>query len=137
MLLPLPTPAEMTIWDRETIETIGIPGVILMESASRGAVSVLLDEYGPVADKEIFCFAGSGNNGGDAFAMARQLVDLGADITVFHTKPKKQYRGETRTNLLWAQKLDIPLKHLAQIDVATLPQPDIIIDGLLDRKSVV
>jgi len=131
MLLPLPTPAEMATWDRETIETIGIPGVTLMESASREAVSVLLEETGTVTNKEIFCFAGGGNNGGDAFAMARQLSDLGADITVFHTKPKKRYRGETRTNLLWAQKLDIPLRHLAQVDLNSLPQPDIIIDGLL------
>lgn len=131
MLLPLPTPSEMTTWDRETIETIGIPGVTLMESASREAVNVLLNEYGPVRDREIYCFAGSGNNGGDAFAMARQLMDLGADVTVFHTKPKKHYRGETRTNLLWAQKLDVPLKHLTSVDVAALPQPDIIIDGLI------
>lgn len=89
MLIPLPTPAEMSIWDRKTITTIGIPGVTLMESASREAVNVLLEEYGPVADKEIFCFSGSGNNGGDALAMARHLMDLGADVTVFHTKPKK------------------------------------------------
>ena len=131
MLLPLPTPAEMATWDRKTIETIGIPGVMLMENASKEAVKVLVEESGPVANKEIFCFAGSGNNGGDAFAMARQLIDLGADVTIFHTKPKKKYRGEARTNLVWAQRLDIPLKHLAHVDVNSLPQPDIIIDGLL------
>ncbi len=136
MLLPLPTPEEMATWDRETIQTIGIPGVTLMESASREAVNVLLEKFGPVRNREIFCFAGSGNNGGDAFAMARQLMDLDADVTVFHTKPKKQYRGETRTNLLWAQKLDVPLKHLAAVDIATLPQPDIIIDGLLGTGFV-
>lgn len=131
MLLPLPTPSEMVTWDRETIETIGIPGVTLMESASREAVAVLLEEYGSVKKREVFCFAGAGNNGGDGFAMARQLIDLGADVTVFHTKPQKSYRGETRTNLLWAQKLGVPLKHLAGIDLNSLPQPDIIIDGLL------
>lgn len=131
MLLPLPTPDEMATWDHETINTIGIPGVTLMESASREAVSVLLEEYGPVHNKEIFCFAGSGNNGGDTFAMARQLQDLGADVTVFHTKPKKQYRGESRTNLLWAQKLGVPLNHLGAMDISALSQPDILIDGLL------
>ncbi|MCJ2163745.1 MULTISPECIES: NAD(P)H-hydrate dehydratase [unclassified Pseudodesulfovibrio] len=131
MLLPLPTPAEMSVWDRETIHAVGIPGVTLMESASREAVTVLLEEYGPVGDAVIFCFAGSGNNGGDAFAMARHLVDLGANVTVYHTRPKKQYRGESRTNLLWAQKLDIPLKHLTGLDPEAFPQPDIIIDGLL------
>lgn len=131
MYQPLPTPSEMTAWDRETIETIGIPGVTLMETASREAVAVLLDEYGSVENAEIYCFAGSGNNGGDAFAMARQLLDLGADVTVFHTKPKKQYRGETRTNLQWAQKLGVPLRHLHGVNLDALPVPDIVIDGLL------
>ncbi|AMK11898.1 NAD(P)H-hydrate dehydratase [Pseudodesulfovibrio indicus] len=131
MLLPLPTPAEMALWDRETIETVGIPGVTLMECAAREAVNVLLEEFGPVTGAVIHCFAGSGNNGGDAFAMARHLADLGAEVTVFHTKPKKRYRGETRTNLLWAQKLGVPLFHLSGVDLAALPQPDVIVDGLL------
>lgn len=131
MLLPLPTPAEMAVWDRETITSIGIPGITLMESASREAVNVLLDEYGTVESAVVYCFAGSGNNGGDAFAMARQLADLGAEVTVFHTKPKKHYRGETRTNLQWAQKLGLKLVHLARVDTASLLQPDVIVDGLL------
>lgn len=131
MLLPLPTPDEMAIWDRKTIEEIGIPGLTLMESASREAVDVLIQEYGSVEDAEIYCFAGPGNNGGDAFAMARQLVDLGADVTVFHTRPKKKYRGECRTNLQWAQKLGLTLQHISSADTLALHQPDVIVDGLL------
>lgn len=130
MFLPLPTPDEMARWDHETINGFGIPGLTLMESASRAAVSVLLAEYGPVDGAEIICFAGSGNNGGDAFAMARQLIDLGADVTVFHTRPKHAYRGETRLNLLWAQKAGVTLNHIRKISSAPL-RPDIIIDGLL------
>tara|TARA_Y100001954_G_scaffold238583_1_gene306874 strand:+ start:46216 stop:47745 length:1530 start_codon:yes stop_codon:yes gene_type:complete len=130
MLKPLPTPAEIAEWDNRTIRDIGIPGLTLMESASREAVHVLLSEYGSVSGKKVFCFAGSGNNGGDAFAMARILIDLGAEVSVFHTKPKKQYRGDARTNLKWAQKLSISMVHLPSIQ-APLPQPDIIIDGLL------
>jgi NAD(P)H-hydrate epimerase len=121
----------MSVWDRETIHTVGIPGVTLMESASREAVNVLLEEYGDVDGATVYCFAGSGNNGGDAFAMARALADLGAEVTVFHTRPKKGYRGETRANLLWAQKLGVPLVHLAGVNLDGLPQPDIIVDGLL------
>nr|WP_321514373.1 NAD(P)H-hydrate dehydratase [uncultured Pseudodesulfovibrio sp.] len=131
MLLPLPTPAEMATWDRKTIDSIGIPGITLMESASREAVNVINEEYGSVDGAEIFCFVGSGNNGGDGLAIARHLTDLGANVTIFHTKPKKLYRGETRTNLLWAQRLDIPIKHLATVNVESLSQPDIIIDAIL------
>ncbi|MUM78404.1 NAD(P)H-hydrate dehydratase [Pseudodesulfovibrio sp. F-1] len=143
MLLPLPTPAEMAIWDHKTIKTIGIPGVTLMESAAREAVAVLLktnganDRHtpsigqGPLDGQEIFCFAGSGNNGGDAFAMARHLTDLGADVTVFHTLPKKRYRGEARIHLELARRVGVSMRHLDAADAAGLPQPDIVVDGLL------
>jgi len=143
MFIPLPTPAEMSVWDRETIETVGIPGVTLMESAAREAVAVLLEAYGAtdrcgppaghgVLDgQEIFCFAGPGNNGGDAFAMARHLTDLGADVTVFHTRPKKRYRGEARTHLELARRVGVSMRHLDAADAGGLPQPDIVVDGLL------
>ncbi|NDV20512.1 NAD(P)H-hydrate dehydratase [Pseudodesulfovibrio sp. JC047] len=131
MLLPLPTPTEMSIWDHETINSIGIPGITLMETASHEAVNVILEEYGSVAASDVFCFVGSGNNGGDGLAIARHLHDLGANVTVFHTKPQKDYTGETGINLSWANKLDIPLTHLSDVSLDTLPQPDIIIDALL------
>lgn len=131
MFLPLPTPEEMTTWDRETIQTLGIPGMTLMESASREAVNVLLENFGDVAGMDIHLFAGSGNNGGDAFAMARHLADLDADVTVFHTRPKSRYAGETRINLNLCKALGIPLLHVKSVNMETLQQPDVIIDGLL------
>ncbi len=130
MLLPLPTPTEMATWDRETIDS-GIPGLALMEAASREALSVLIREFGPVTNTTIYCFAGSGNNGGDAFAMGRQLAELGADVTIFHTKPEAAYTGDTQTNFFWAKSLEVPISHLDTVDVNALPQPDILIDGLL------
>ncbi|WP_187170387.1 NAD(P)H-hydrate dehydratase [Salidesulfovibrio onnuriiensis] len=131
MFLPLPTPDEIAAWDRETIRTLGIPGMVLMENASREAVAVLLEDFGEVEGMDIHLFAGSGNNGGDAFAMARHLADLNADVTVFHTKPKSRYTGEARANLNLCGKLGIPMLHLGAVNIETLPQPDIIIDGLL------
>lgn len=131
MLHPLPTPGEMAAWDAEAIGEFGIPGAVLMENAAREAVRVLESEAGPLADKTVYLFAGSGNNGGDAFAMARYLLDRAATVAVFHTRPKKQYRGETRANLVLAQKLGVPLFHIATANLGSLPQPDILVDGLL------
>jgi len=131
VFLPLPTPKEMSAWDRDTIRTIGIPGMTLMENAGREALAVLLEDFGDVSGMEIHLFAGAGNNGGDAFAMARHLADLDADVTVFHTRSKKKYTGETRTNLELCRKLNIPLLHLGSVNLEALPQPDIIVDGLL------
>ncbi|KAB1441142.1 NAD(P)H-hydrate dehydratase [Pseudodesulfovibrio senegalensis] len=135
MFLPLPTPAEMSAWDMETIHGLGIPGMTLMETASREATSVLMEQfeetYGPIAGTEACLFAGPGNNGGDAFAMARHLAEQDVDVTVFHTRPKNRYRGEARSNMLLCKKLGIPLRHADSLFSGPLPQPDIIVDGLL------
>ena len=130
MLLPLPTPSEMALWDRETIAS-GVPGMVLMEAASREALDVLITEFGPVEGVVVHCFAGPGNNGGDAFAIGRQLFEHGAEVTIYHTRPCDRYSGDAGANLAWAKALGVPTVHLDGTDPATLGQPDVIIDGLL------
>lgn len=120
----------MAAWDQETISS-GIPGMVLMEAASREAFDVLSVEFGPVEGAVVHCFAGSGNNGGDAFALGRQLFEHGADVTLFHTKQADRYSGDAKTNLSWAMALGVPCVHLPSADALRLEQPDIIIDGLL------
>ncbi len=67
--------------DRFAIETLGIPGVVLMENAGRGLADVLEKQgiLGPVA-----ILAGKGNNGGDGFVLARHLDYRGYPVRVFH-----------------------------------------------------
>jgi len=130
MLLPLPTPTEMAMWDRDTINS-GVPGMVLMEAASREALDVLREEFGPVEGAVVHCFAGSGNNGGDAFALARQLHEHGAEVTIFHSKPAAKYSGDAGANLAWAMAVGVSCVFLDGTDPAALPQPDLIVDGLL------
>ena len=68
----------MRALDGRAINEIGIPGAVLMEEAGRGAVR-LIDEAGWLEslDDEILLFAGKGNNGGDAFVVARVLLLAG------------------------------------------------------------
>jgi NAD(P)H-hydrate epimerase len=63
--------AQVRELDRRAIEEYGIPGIVLMENAGRGAAEVLMrlnPERLPVV---IYC--GKGNNGGDGFVIARHL----------------------------------------------------------------
>lgn len=126
---PLPTPAEMAAWDRAAIEDFGIPARVLMENAAREALAALMEAHGPLTGKSALVLAGPGNNGGDAFALARLLDGQGADVFVLHTRPRKQYRGETRANLLLAARLGLSLELAAPGQ--TLPEADIVVDGLL------
>ncbi|HRP63485.1 MAG TPA: NAD(P)H-hydrate epimerase, partial [Phycisphaerales bacterium] len=69
--------------DRIAIEEYGIPGIVLMENAARGAASIALDmltETGGPKARKILIICGAGNNGGDGYAMARHLHNAGAAI---------------------------------------------------------
>ena len=69
----LPTPAEMAVWDKETIR-LGLPGCVLMENAAREVLHVLQQRFAPLRGKRILLLMGGGNNGGDAACLARHLL---------------------------------------------------------------
>ena len=65
--------------DQIAMETLGMPGIVLMENAGRSAASHLLPRlkqpFGSVG-----CVCGRGNNGGDAYVLARHLANHGVQI---------------------------------------------------------
>ena len=65
--------------DRQAIEEFGVPALVLMENAGRGAAELLmaLGIRGPVA---LCC--GKGNNGGDGLVMARHLDNHDVEVAV-------------------------------------------------------
>jgi NAD(P)H-hydrate epimerase len=65
--------------DRRAIEEFGIPGIVLMENAGRGAAEKLC-ELG-VHGRVVIC-CGPGNNGGDGFVIARHLDLRGIETQV-------------------------------------------------------
>ena len=73
----LVTANEMQAMDRQTIEDFGIPGMVLMENAGRGATRFLLEQFPDIENKKVGVIAGRGNNGGDGFVMARYLNHKG------------------------------------------------------------
>jgi len=71
---------EMRALDRHTIETLGVPGEVLMESAGRAVVErvlALLQRGDAVC---VVC--GPGHNGGDGWVVARHLHALGVPVRV-------------------------------------------------------
>ncbi|WP_432736229.1 NAD(P)H-hydrate dehydratase [Maridesulfovibrio sp. FT414] len=131
MLSPLPTPFEMSNWDKVTINEIGIRGEILMENAGREAVFALINEYGEISGEQILIIAGPGNNGGDGFVMGRILADMGADVLILHTAPRNRYKGDAAYHMKIAARLGVTMKYFRESAKVVLPDADIIIDGLL------
>lgn len=135
MFTPLPTPEEMKAWDRTAIEQFGLRADMLMENAAWAALQVLKETYGPLDGTRVLLIAGGGNNGGDAFALARRLLDEGAVPLVLHTKSKADYKAEARLHLELAKRCGVELRHLpaarADATLACLDIPDILVDALL------
>ena len=80
-LPPLLTADAMRSADAYTIDTFGIPGATLMESAGRGAARTIQERYMPM-DGPVVVLCGPGNNGGDGLVVARQLIEAGTSVHV-------------------------------------------------------
>jgi NAD(P)H-hydrate epimerase len=106
------TRAQVRDIDRRAIEEFGVPGVVLMENAGRGAAELLLalGAKGPVA---ICC--GKGNNGGDGFVIARHLDNHAVPVRVLLFTRPEQLTGDAAINF-----------HIIQRSgVAVLVEPDL------------
>ena len=64
---------EMQTVDYETIHGIGIPGLVLMERASKAVADYAVQMIDH--SKRILVISGIGNNGGDALACTRILLE--------------------------------------------------------------
>lgn len=76
----LVTSREMKCCDAETIDFFGVPSMVLMERAALAVVEELTD--GAFDLTRILVVCGSGNNGGDGFAVARLLMQRGLEVDV-------------------------------------------------------
>jgi ADP-dependent NAD(P)H-hydrate dehydratase / NAD(P)H-hydrate epimerase len=96
---PLFTPEAMRAFDAYA-SARGTPSLLLMENAGRGAYEVLARELlgGAPAGKRVVLAAGRGNNGGDAFVVARRLRVVGADAVVYCRAGVGALTGDALTN---------------------------------------
>lgn len=80
----LVTSHEMREYDTNTIEKIGIPGMVLMERAALAVASLITQKFGEYVcgTKKVLVLAGVGNNGGDGLAVARLLSESGYNVCV-------------------------------------------------------
>ena len=85
---------EMKECDRVTIQEFGVSSMVLMERAALACVEELYKSNADVSGK-ILVVCGSGNNGGDGFAIARLLHLDGRDVTVHFAGKETSCTPET------------------------------------------
>lgn len=74
--IPVLTPEQAGRWDAAS-EAAGVPTRVLMESAGRAVATVLVDRLPAACRQGVLVAAGTGNNGGDGWVLARALHALG------------------------------------------------------------
>ena len=104
------TAAQMRQIDGQTIDEIGISGIVLMETAGSQIVRKIERHY-PTAQR-IGIFVGKGNNGGDGLVIARQLAHAGREVFIFLVSPPETFIGEARVNLDIVEKLGLQIKEV-------------------------
>ena len=104
------TAAEMRQIDQDTIKDIGIPGIVLMETAGSAIVRAIEQHY--PTHKRIGILAGKGNNGGDGIVIARQLAHIGYDVYLFLVSPPESFTGEAAVNLQIAKNLALRIEEI-------------------------
>lgn len=127
---------EMREMDRLTIQDLGIPGVVLMENAARGATRIFMDHFEPSKDAHVVILCGGGNNGGDGYVMARYLTEAGAAVTVIVLSELKKISGDARINLDVIQRMNIEVLEIPDAKKwvkgrRMVRACDAIIDGIL------
>ncbi|MBQ1527446.1 MAG: bifunctional ADP-dependent NAD(P)H-hydrate dehydratase/NAD(P)H-hydrate epimerase, partial [Lachnospiraceae bacterium] len=77
------TAAEMSKLDETTINYFRVPPEVLMERAALSVADIIAKEGLDTGDVLVIC--GSGNNGGDGFAIARILTERGINSHILYT----------------------------------------------------
>src|SRR5438094_9819827 len=93
------TPEQLREVDRLSSEKYGIPSLILMENAGMRVAEVLEDRFEDLDQLTVAVLCGKGNNGGDGFVVARQLVQKGCFPFIFLFASEEEVKGDAMTNL--------------------------------------
>jgi NAD(P)H-hydrate epimerase len=93
--------------DCRAIEEFGVPGVVLMENAGRGAAELLVG-LGIAGTVAICC--GKGNNGGDGLVIARHLDNRQVPVHVLLFARPEELTGDAAMNYQIVARAGLPLR---------------------------
>jgi NAD(P)H-hydrate epimerase len=133
----LVTAQQMRTFDAVAIQDFGIPGVVLMENAGRSTFQILKSHMdGELDGLRVAVVAGSGNNGGDGYVIARYLINHGAEVDTYMLAPKEDIKGDALTNLKILAKMTDRIFETTDEDcladaIEAWAEVDVIVDAIL------
>lgn len=130
-LSPLASPAQAAQLDAYMMKEMEIPGLLLMEQAA-AALAAAAERLCPPGSR-VLCVAGSGGNGGDAWAVGRILLGRGWDVRMGAVTLTPSSADAAQNVRPWARlsRRVTLLEDEAAIRGFFAQPADLIIDGLL------
>ncbi|MEM1224821.1 MAG: NAD(P)H-hydrate epimerase [Planctomycetota bacterium] len=128
--------------DARAIAHHGMTGQTLMQNAGSAAAKIVLTRS-DVANARVIILAGPGNNGGDGYVIATELVNQSVDVSVLSCVPLERLRGDAR----WAHSnaMDAGVAIRECIEATSMsqrlsgalehPGPVIVVDCMLGTGS--
>ncbi len=126
--------AAMKEADRKTIEEMGMPGAVLMETAAMRVVELIRHKL-PQA-RRYAVLAGPGNNGGDGLVVTRLLKNAGLSGSLWSTVKPGGYRGDAGINEQYLERDSFRINRLGERESLDqfrkeLESVDVVVDALL------
>lgn len=98
--------------DKYLIETLKVPGIVLMENAALKVVKNI--EIEEIDSCVVVC--GKGNNGGDGFAIARHLYVRNKKVEVFLVGTEEGMSDDCRTNYVVLKNMGIKINKINNVE---------------------
>lgn len=137
-------PAPQYILDRQSVRAVdaaavnefNIPSIVLMENAARGLAdqALLMLEDAQASPAKVLIICGSGNNGGDGYALGRHIHNAGVKVTLVQLgQVRENTDAATNRNIC----LNMKLSEITFEDIDSHTSNDLIVDAIfgtgLDR----
>jgi len=133
-MIPLYSTKQIRKIDDYAIHKLGLPGIVLMENASREIFEKIMYSFN---FNSIGFVCGKGNNGGDGFAAARHFVNAGYKVKVIHLGNQNDMTPDCKMNFSVLKKMEkshsnlLIAKYKSKKTLSSLKNYDLICDALL------
>ncbi|MCK6455073.1 MAG: NAD(P)H-hydrate epimerase [Phycisphaerae bacterium] len=126
--------------DRRAVEEFGVPGLVLMENAGRGAAHLIQGLLRGPRGARVAIACGGGNNAGDGFVIARHLHNAGIEVELLLAVDPARLSGDAATNCDIVSRMRIPTAPLwdeagLAANLPRLQLAQVVVDALLGTGS--
>jgi hydroxyethylthiazole kinase-like uncharacterized protein yjeF len=105
-------------FDAWAINTVGVPGAVLMENAGRSCAEFIAEKLAGKPEPQVRIFCGLGNNGGDGMVIARHLLNRNFNVATLICGDPGKIKGDAKINLDILKALNAQIESVNISDAA-------------------